>query len=97
MTYKYLAYGIPIISSMELTALIENTEILEAENITVSEGKVPENLEKTPLKTKPFSVYNETEFLYTVPDVARYCVRDGKEIMNIPDKLSHKIRSKVSH
>ncbi|MCU0349427.1 MAG: hypothetical protein MUF43_01165 [Flavobacterium sp.] len=81
MTYKYLAYGIPIISSIELTALIENTENLALQPITVSEARVPENLEKTPLETKPFSVYNENEFLYNVPEVARYYVRDGKEII----------------
>lgn len=81
MTYKYLAYGIPIISSIELTALIENTEILATQPITVSKGKVPESLEKTPLESKPFSVYNENEFLYTVPEVARYYVRDGKQII----------------
>lgn len=81
MTYKYLTYGIPIISSIKLTALIENTEILATQTITVSEGKVPENLEKPPLESRPFSIYNETEFLYYVPEVARFYVRDGKEII----------------
>lgn len=81
MIYKYLAYGIPVISSIKLTALIENTEILTTQAITVSEGKVPKNLEKTPLETKPFSVYNETELLYTVPEVARFYVRDGRKII----------------
>jgi hypothetical protein len=81
MAYKYLAYGIPIISSIKLTAFIENTEISATQIITVSEGKVPENLEKPPLESRPFSVYNETEFLYNVPEVARFYVRDGKEII----------------
>ncbi len=81
MTYKYLAYGIPVISSIKLTAFIENTEISATQTITVSEGKVPKNLEKTPLESRPFSIYNETEFLYNVPEVARFYVRDGKEII----------------
>jgi hypothetical protein len=81
MAYKYLAYSIPIISSIKLPALIENTEILATQTITVSEGKVPESLEKPPLESRPFSIYNETEFLYNVPEVARFYVHDGKEII----------------
>lgn len=81
MTYKYLAYGIPIISSIELTALIKDIEVFDKQPINVHEGKVPESLEKPPLETKLFAVYNENELLYTVPDVARYYVRDGKDII----------------
>jgi hypothetical protein len=81
MTYKYLAYGIPIISSIELTALIENITVFDGQPIYVSEGKVPYILEKPALETKPFSVFNENELIFAVPEIARYYVRDGKEVI----------------
>ncbi|AFK02407.1 hypothetical protein Emtol_1258 [Emticicia oligotrophica DSM 17448] len=80
--FKYLAYGIPIVSSLELVAFIKTTDVFdEQQSIFVSEGKVPDKLENPALEVKPFSVFNENELLYTVPDVARYYIRDGKEII----------------
>lgn len=81
MTYKYLAYGIPIISCIELPAFVECLDEINANPIYVSQGKTPETLQAPALEEKPFSIFNENELLYAVPDVARYYVRDGKEII----------------
>lgn len=80
--FKYLSYGIPVISTIELTAFASTTETFDEQQILfVSEGNVPNHLENQPLETKPFSIFNEKEFIYAVPDVARYYIRDGKEII----------------
>jgi hypothetical protein len=84
MTYKYLAYGIPIISSIEFPAFIEYSDEINAKPIYVSQGKPPKTLEKPALDEKPFSILNENELLYTVPNVARYYVRNGEEIIIEP-------------
>lgn len=84
MTYKYLAYGIPIISSVEFPAFVECYDKINAKPIYVSQGKVPETLRETALEEKPFSVFNENELLYAVPNVARYYVRNGEEIIIEP-------------
>ena len=80
--YKYLAYGIPIVSTIELPALESISEAFEEQEIIfVSEGKVPDSLEKPAIETKPFSIFNENEFIYNVPEVARYYIKNGKEII----------------
>jgi hypothetical protein len=84
MTYKYLAYGIPIISSFELPAFVECSDEINANPIYVSQGKAPETLQAPALEEKPFSIFNENELLYAVPDVARYYVRNGREIIIEP-------------
>ena len=84
MKNTYIAYGIPIRSSIELPAFVPFSEHSEIPSIHVSEGKTPENLENPPTTTKPFATFNENEFLYTVPDVARYYVRQGRQIIIEP-------------
>ena len=84
MTYHYLTYGIPLVSSIELPAFVPLTEESEIRPIRVSEGKVPDQLQNEPTEIKPFSTYNQHEFLYNIPDVARYYVRNGDEIMIEP-------------
>jgi hypothetical protein len=81
MTYKYFAYGIPIISSVELPAFVEYSDEKNANPIYVSQGKTPETLQTPALEEKPFSTFNENELLYAVPNVARYYVRNGEEII----------------
>lgn len=81
MTYKYLAYGIPILSSVELPAFVEYSDEINIKPIHVSLGKTPETLQNSALEEKPFSNFNENELLYTVPNVARYYVRNGEKII----------------
>lgn len=79
--YKYLAYGIPVVSTIELNAFVESTGEVVKQPINVSVGDVPDSLILPPLEVKPFSTFNENEFLYSVPNVARYYIRNGKEII----------------
>lgn len=81
MTYQYLTYGIPLVSTIELPAFVPVTETSKIKPISVSQGLVPDKLQNEPLETKPFSIFNEHEFLYTMPDIARYYVRNGEEII----------------
>jgi len=80
MSYKYLAYGIPVISTIPLPAFVEWPDEIAAKPIFVSERIVPESLQTPALEEKPFSTFNENELLYLVPDVARFYVRNGEEI-----------------
>jgi hypothetical protein len=84
MLYKYFAYGIPIISSIELPAFVEYSDEINAKPIYVSKGKAPETLQTYALEEKPFSTFNETELIYAVPSVARYYVRNGEQIIIEP-------------
>lgn len=84
MMYKYLAYGIPIISRIEFPAFVECLDEINVNPIYVSQGKAPETLISPALEEKPFSVFNENELLYAVPNVARYYVRNGQEIIIEP-------------
>jgi len=81
MTNKYLAYGIPIISSVELPAFVEYSDEIITKPIYISQGKVPNTLQNPALEEKPFSSFNENELLYTLPNVARYYVRNGEQII----------------
>ncbi len=85
MNYYYSAFGLPVLAELELTALMPATH--RDESITpvrVSMGEVPGKLENPPLESKPFSVFNEHEFLYSVPEVARYYVRKGETVIIQP-------------
>lgn len=81
MTYQYLTYGIPLVSTIELPAFVRVTETSKIRPISVSQGQVPDKLQNEPTETKPFSVFNEHEFVYSMPDIARYYVKNGEEII----------------
>ncbi|NBA84831.1 hypothetical protein GVN16_03625 [Emticicia sp. CRIBPO] len=81
MPYHYQAYGIPVVSSMELPALIPASDNeADLQPIMVEAGAVPDFLVNAPLEIKPFSTFNENEFRYEVPGVAKYYVVDGQYI-----------------
>lgn len=80
MSYIYQAYNLPIVSTIELPALIQIDSTLFNNPIRVEQGVVPGNLKKEPLEKKPFSTFNETEFRYEVPEIGRYYVSDGNYI-----------------
>jgi hypothetical protein len=64
MLYYYQAYGIPLVSEIELPDLVTIPGKEPLENfIDVKWGKAPQELENSPQETKPFSQYNENEFL----------------------------------
>lgn len=80
MQFQYISFGISIRSGIELPAFVPSQEELLTPPIYVTEGKTPEVLVEKALMTKPFATFNENEFLYNVPNVARYYVRQGSHI-----------------
>lgn len=79
---NYLFFGQWIISEITLPGIdpIQSTEDL-GHPIHLKWGKVPENLTNPPLEEKPFSTFNDKEFLYRIPDVANYYIHNGEEII----------------
>lgn len=79
---NYLFFGQWITSSIELPEIepIPSTEGL-VNPIRLSFGKVPDQLKNSPTETKPFSIFNEGEFLYHIPEIAKYYISEGKEII----------------
>lgn len=85
MQYYYQVYGIPLVSEIKLPALAVISEQENFENpVYIKHGKAPKELSKTPLEKKPFSSFNASEFLYAMPDVARYYVENGNQIIIEP-------------
>ncbi|WP_367914581.1 hypothetical protein [Leadbetterella sp. DM7] len=85
MNYSYMAFGLPVLSDLELVALMPVTHWDETlRPVRVHVGEVPGELENPPLEVKPFTVFNEREFLYSVPEVGRYYVRDGETVIIQP-------------
>lgn len=83
MKYTYQAYGIAISSEIELKALFPTNNITE-NAVNVSVGNVPNALKNTPLQEKPFTTFNENEFIYRLPNIANYYVTDGNNIIIEP-------------
>ncbi len=84
MPYHYQAYGLLIVSGIELPALLGASCALSELPICVEEGVVPANLVHAPLQENPLCVYNEHEFKYEIPAVARYYVANGERIIVEP-------------
>ena len=84
MPYQYQAYGIPIVSDIELPALVFLEEELPAKPINVARGIVPDSLRNSPLAKKPFSTLNVHEFRFVIPSVAKYYVTNGEKIIIEP-------------
>ncbi|MFN4086788.1 MAG: hypothetical protein ACK4LB_12655 [Spirosomataceae bacterium] len=80
MIFQYISFGICIRSHIELPAFVPFVGTNDATPIEVSVGKTPDSLVENATVTKPFATFNENEFLYTVPNVARYYVRNGTHI-----------------
>ncbi len=79
MNFYYKVFGLTCISDVELPAFsagYENTPIDFEVKLT---SKLPEFLNPRN-ESEDFCKYNETEFFYQVEEVARYFVRDGREV-----------------
>ncbi len=78
MKFKYRAFGVPIYSEIALPALAPYEG--EEEGIHVYLKSVSGELKESPTKVNPFTKFNAKEWVYDLPDVARYYVFDGREI-----------------
>ena len=79
--HHYHAFGIPITSDIELPAFCRASDPGENNPVHIKLGEVPQALTEPALEIKPFSVFNENEFLYNVPGVARFYVSNGSEVI----------------
>lgn len=82
---NYILFGQWFIAEFELPEINSITDILGLSNpIRLKYGIVPSSLEKPAMVEKPFSTFNENEFLYQIPKVGKYYIRNGNEIIIEP-------------
>lgn len=88
---RYIIHGLVVDSDTELPQM--KTTDAEAVDIVIRDGDVPGALDNTLHKSVIHEV-NESEFLFNVRNVARYYVRDGKEIIisRFPDSSENSVR-----
>lgn len=80
MIYYYRVFGLDCSSEIELPALLSIPTSKKVDfEVKLASDDLP-LFEAAPNVVKPFSSYNEREFLYKLPEVAEYYVREGKEI-----------------
>lgn len=79
--YNYLAFGIPVISEIELPALIPLTDNSPLSRpVYVKLGTVPSELSKEGWHADRFALCNDSEMIYTVPDKIKFYIAKGDEI-----------------
>jgi hypothetical protein len=78
MKYQYCAFGVPIYSEIELPALLPYTG--KEDGIHIYVKPVSGELQAPAETVKPFTKFNACEWVYELPDVARYYVANGKEV-----------------
>lgn len=80
--FYYKAYNIPVFSTLSLSSLyaIEKTEAGNIKPITIDIGVVPDTLKSPAHGESQSSIFNESEYLLKIPNVASYYVADGKTI-----------------
>lgn len=82
--FNYLAFGMQIRAGFEIPGL-HPSNVSDSENAVLVElGKVPEKLQNEVLEVKPFSFYNETEFIYNIPETAKFYVSNGNSVVIEP-------------
>lgn len=84
MKITHIAFGIPVISEIPLPAFLEYSGNSIIEPIEVTKGEVPTRLQSLALVTESFVIFNESEFLHTIPEIARYYVQKGNKIIIEP-------------
>ena len=84
MPFQYQAFGLPILSEIELPDLADFSDNISSNPINIVLGKVPVSLSESPTEIKPLSTFNEHEFLFVLPDVAKYYVANGNRIIVEP-------------
>jgi hypothetical protein len=83
MQYNYTVFNLSCRSSIPLPSFMVNEEN-GTPSFEVVLGKVVPDFKNEPTVKKPFTQYNENEFFYQVPDIARYFVTDGNKVVIEP-------------
>jgi hypothetical protein len=78
--FDYTISGISVRSQVEIPSAIARVRHGEAPEVTISAATVPEHL-PAPLRAGADFEADETQFLLRVPGVARFLIRDGREIL----------------
>lgn len=82
--FNYLAFGMQIRAGFEIPGLYPSS-LSEPENIVhVELGKVPESIQNEVLEIKPFSIFNENEFIFHIPEIAKYYITYGDNVVIEP-------------
>ncbi len=85
MAYHYLAFGIPVISEIELSALVPFTEGFNSENpVHVKIGTVPDELSGEAVKADFFTHCTPNELVYNIPEIMKLYIANGNEVIIEP-------------
>jgi len=85
MTYRYLAFGIPVLSDIELPALLPlNKNISPERPVTVKLGKVPQTLKTPGIQADYFTYCNAEEMIFTLPKKIKFYISKGENIIIEP-------------
>lgn len=80
MQYNYRVFNLCCTSVIPLPSFIVNEEDV-IPDFEVVLGTVEPNFQNEPTVKKPFSQFNENEFFYQMPDIAKYFVTDGNKVV----------------
>ena len=84
MLYNYRVFNLCCTSTIPLPSFIVNDVEDTIPDFEVVLGTVEPNFKKEPTVIKPFTQFNENEFFYQVPDIAKYFVTDGNKVVIEP-------------
>ena len=83
MQYNYKVFNLCCTSTIQLPSFIVNEDDKQAD-FEVVLGTVEPNFKKEPTVKKPFTQFNENEFFYQMPNIAKYFVTDGNKVVIEP-------------
>ena len=84
MVYYYKLFGLILRSEIILEQLLEQTDDYGSFDIDFKIGICPVDLINTANIVKPFSRFNDIEFIFVVPQIAKYYVTNGNLIVVEP-------------
>lgn len=83
MFYYYKVFNLSCKSTFPLPSFVVNQEMIDPD-FEVVLGTVAPDFKNEPTVKKPFTQFNENEFFYQMPDIARYFVTDGNKVVIEP-------------
>ncbi|MBC5840529.1 MAG: hypothetical protein K2Y30_11295 [Flavobacteriaceae bacterium] len=83
MQYKYKVFNLICSSSLPLPSFIAVEEDVKPD-FEVVLGSVGPDFKLEPTVKNPFTHFNENEFFYQIPDIARYFVSNGNKVIIEP-------------
>lgn len=84
MIFSYLAYGISILSEIELPMLFASETVTDSPLIYIKCGQVPDNLNDQIVLENDFTQVSSSELLFRIPEVGTFYVYNGDNILVEP-------------